>query len=119
MAIDEEPVSFNRAGAKRIVRATKAYENGNRLPPLPGGRFSGFRTGAVVAKTDGSGISALSGTTAGSGNVVLYEMDGDGELTDTDVTLVCWNLGTAVGANKFILVVFGTRGPWVVVEPCT
>lgn len=119
MPIDESPVAFNRAGAKRVVQATKVVENQYRND-VPGGRYSGGGggRGLVVAKTDVSGLSALSGTTAGSGNVTLYNMNASGSLTATGVTLKCWNLGAAVAGNKFILVAFGTRGPWAVVEPC-
>lgn len=118
MPIDDEPVSFNRAGAKRIVRAAKTVESQYRLPPLPAGRFSGFRTGAVPGVTAGP-ITAKAGNTAGSGDVTLYDMDENGVLSETDVTLKCWNLGGDVASGKDVLVVFGTRGPWLVVVPCS
>lgn len=120
MAIDDQPVAFNRAGAERIVRATKTLENQYRLPPPQGGRYSGGRgAGCVVAKTGVSGITALLGSKAGSGDVTLYDMDEDGDLIATGVTLKCWNIGGEIGGNKFILVDFGTRGPWAIVVPCS
>lgn len=119
MPVDNKPVAFNREGAQRIITATKIVENQYRLPPPQSGRFSGGRgAGLVVAKTESGGISALSGTTAGSGDVRLYDMSETGALTATGVVLKCWNLGGLIAGDRFISVAFGTRGPWAVVDPC-
>lgn len=120
MAIDDQPVAFNRAGVKRIVQATKVIEDQYRNE-VQGGRYSGGagNRGLVMAKTGGSGISAFTPEVvspatparAGSGDITLYDMAENGDLTATGVTLKCWNLGGAIGVNKDILVAFGTRGP--------
>lgn len=60
---------------------------------------------ARIAKTDGSGIPAMSGTTLGFGTVTLYDADEDGLLVAGDDT-VAHNLATGadgdVAPNTFI-----------------
>lgn len=58
-----------------------------------------------IAKSGGSGIPAMSGTTAGSGTVTLYDLAGaTGTTVATQaVTVTALNLAsTAVGNNKMI-----------------
>lgn len=58
----------------------------------------------AVAKADGSGVTARSGTTAGSGTVAVYYIAA-GVLTDTGETLTAYNLSaTAVANNAYITI---------------
>lgn len=74
--------------------------------------------GNYVAKTDGSGITAISGDTPGSGTVTLYAYDG-ADLVSLSVTETCRNMAGAVAADTYIQTKvdeFGVR--WVDVEAC-
>lgn len=119
MAEATKPVAFTPEGARRIVRATQIVERSDRLPAIERSRFNGVPVGVVPAKTAPGGISAKSGSTAGSGNVTLYDMSESGSLTAGSTTIKAWNLGPAVAGNIDVLVAFGLRGPWIVVEPCS
>ena len=56
----------------------------------------------VMAKTDGSGIAARSGSTMGQGTVNLYAFDHAGVLTSLGLSETAYNWsGTAIPANKF------------------
>lgn len=124
---DKQPVAFDRQGAARIVNATRIVEAQYRNPPVQGNRFSGGRNaGMVPAKVGAGGITAFTPATtspaapakAGTGDVTLCDMDAEGNLTETGVTLTAWNLGGSIAGGGYILVDFGTRGPWPVVQPC-
>lgn len=115
---DIKPVFFNAGQVRRLVQATQAVERAYRLPPAPGEQFSRGGPGGVIPAKTTSAISAKSGSTAGSGSIELYEMAETGVLTATGITLTVWNMGGSVASGKDVLVAFGTRGPWIVVEPC-
>jgi hypothetical protein len=115
----ETPTAFSAANARRVARATTIVEKAYRLPPLPGAGYLGNLGGLAVAKTGASGLSARAGTTAGSGDITLQDVDESGVMTDTETTLTAWNLGDAVAADTLVLVAFGPGGPWIVVEPCS
>jgi hypothetical protein len=112
------PTAFTARNAQRVARATVVVERAYRLPPLPGGGRLGGTGGVALAKTGASGISAFDGTTVGSGDVTLYQVEEDDTVTATDVTLTARNIGGAVAGNTWVLVGFGDRGPWVLVEIC-
>lgn len=88
-------------------------------------RLAAFRNelqepGVVVGKTDGSGISAASGTTVGSGNVTIYTLPvGSTTISTTGQTVTCYNVAGAVDANEYVLMARDDAGRyWVVVERC-
>ncbi len=58
----------------------------------------------AVAKAGGSGVTARSGTTAGSGTVSIYSIV-DGILTDTGETVTAYSMSaTAVANNAYITI---------------
>ena len=58
----------------------------------------------AVAKAGASGVTARSGTTAGSGTVTIYYIDG-GVLTSTSQTVTAYSLSaTAVANNAYITI---------------
>ena len=58
----------------------------------------------AVAKAGASGVTARSGTTAGSGTVTIYYIDG-GVLTSTSQTVIAYSLSaTAVANNAYITI---------------
>ena len=70
------------------------------------------RQGALfyVGQTDGSGITARSGTTPGTGTVTLYEFDSGGLLSarqdegGNDITVTAYNLSTtAVASTTYVM----------------
>lgn len=70
-----------------------------------------------VAKT-GSAISAISGSTPGSGTVTVYKLV-SGVLETTGVTLTVYNMAGEVAENAFIQCKTDFNGvPWVDVENC-
>lgn len=72
---------------------------------------------ASFAKSGGSGIPALTGTTPGSATVTLYDFDGT-SLTAGDTATAFNPSTTAVGANRW-LIVLKVQTQWVViVEDC-
>jgi hypothetical protein len=73
-----------------------------------------------IGKTDGSGISALSGTTPGSGTVTLYRKPaGETDLVSTGYTVTCYNMAGAVDASEWVAMIRDRFGRfWVVVEKC-
>ena len=86
------------------------------LVPIPVGSYirisRDFRSGVwmtgemqtAVAKAGASGVTARSGTTAGSGTVTIYYIDG-GVLTSTSQTVTAYSLSaTAVANNAYITI---------------
>lgn len=73
-----------------------------------------------VAFTDGSGITARSGSTPGSGTVTLYKRNSSGALTSRGYTATCYNaVDVAVGASRYIQYKIDDQGDlWVDVENC-
>lgn len=70
------------------------------------------------AKSDGSGITAISGSTPGSGTVTLYGFDGS-SLSSRALDVTCYNMAGAVDADTWLLVTQDIFGRWwVVVENC-
>ena len=68
-----------------------------------------FLPAVYVGRTDGSGVSAMSGSTPGTGTVTLYEFDAAGDLAaivdsnSNNVTETVYNLSqTAVAANTYV-----------------
>jgi len=78
--------------------------------------------GAVfeLAETDGSGISAMSGDTPGSGTITPYRVRGDGTIQARDHDETCYNMAGAVAATTYIGVLRDSfNRPWVIVEDCS
>lgn len=76
--------------------------------------------GAVrIAKTGGSAIGAMSGSTPGSGLVTPYEFDGS-TLVTSGVTTTAFNLHptATVSANAWIMYIEVQGFPFVFWEPC-
>jgi hypothetical protein len=75
--------------------------------------------GARYALTDHDGISALSGATLGAGTITLYRRDGAMLVPDADTDpATCYNAGSAVSGDAFVIVA-KVDGAWaVVVEAC-
>jgi len=55
-----------------------------------------------LAKTDSSGITAMSGDTPGSGTITPYRIRGDGTIQARDHDEKCYNLAGAVAADTYI-----------------
>jgi hypothetical protein len=73
-----------------------------------------------LAKTDGTGISAMTGDTPGSGTITPYRIRGDGTITALSHTETCYNLAGAVAATTYIGILRDAWGrPWAIVEDCT
>jgi hypothetical protein len=117
---DKKPVTFNRAGAKRIAEAVKYVEKlpRNTLPQRgrpPAGNLSGVR----LAKSQAGGIAAVSSLTPGTGSVELYGYSGPGTAAfPTGVIVTVSNIGAAIAASKLCYVAEGDGGWHVVVVPC-
>ena len=80
-----------------------------------------------LAKTDGSGITARSGTTAGSGTVTLQTVSANGAISaqqdqeGNDVTVTAYNVSTeALPSSSYTFVVQETISGtlWAVFEDC-
>ena len=92
------------------------------LPPLsisstPAGplfRYAWPIFQAYIGQVATGGISARVGTTLGSGNVAIQNVDPSGNLTTSTMTVVAWNITTAmILANKYC-VVLKIAGLWVI-----
>lgn len=74
----------------------------------------------VLGKTDGSGISAESSGTPGSGTVTIYRKPaGETDVQSTSYDVTCYNLAGAVDADTFVIMgrdAFGRY--WALVERC-
>ncbi len=107
-------------GVQRIARQVTRLERAVQEPAIPErGRFPAGAVQGLFAKTGGGGVAARSGATLGSGVVTVYKADALGVLSATTTTLTAYNLaGSAVGANKYIVII-PVAGLWVVaVEDC-
>lgn len=101
----------------RQLRRAEHHPIGEAVPRMRGPQ-STFACGKV-AKTGGSGIPAMSGTTPGSATVTLYEFDVDAVSLAAGDTVTAYHIGsTAVGNNKFIQVKWIDGGWFVDVESC-
>ena len=109
----------------RVVRHVESQPQTHRADRRPTGHglYEFF-----LGKTDGSGITARSGTTPGSGTVTLYNLDtATSTLTvqqdadAADVTETVYNLSeTAVAASAYVMISreFITGTFWAVWEDC-
>jgi hypothetical protein len=94
-------------------------------PPLalsrgPGGSILWLASDLLetsFAKSGGSGVPALTGTTPGFADVVLYSFDGT-SLTAGDTVKAFNPSTTAVGANKWLILLTVQGSPVVIVEAC-
>jgi len=101
---------FSEHSASRIARAVRWAEKhygdrllGQRQQPTAVYRF-------LIGKTDGSGITARSGSTVGTGTVTLYYIDPDTDALTVkqdrngdDVTVTVKNMSTtAVAASAYV-----------------
>lgn len=104
---------FNRKeDAERSIEIARQTPRGQvRLPP-EGATSQGFWFQSRLAKTDGSGVSARSGTTAGSGTVTLQYLSGT-TITDGSETVTVYNwTDDAAAATTYVWVQQDTLGTW-------
>lgn len=105
-----EITTFSRDAAEKIARVVRQVL---AEPRIVSGRpaMSAYGHGFWIAKTDGSGVTARSGDTPGSGTVTLYEIDSAGDLAEVTssgdasaVTKTAYNLSTtAVSSATYIM----------------
>jgi hypothetical protein len=70
-----------------------------------------------IAKSDGAGIPAISGTTPGKSSVTIHTFDGTSLSPSAPMTV--YNISTtAVGANKWLIVQRIGQYWFVIVEAC-
>ena len=105
---NEDTYGFSKPDAEQIVQS---LDSGDRIIPgsaSPAVVFFGSRMG----KTDGSGMTAASGDTMGSGTVALQYLSGS-TLTagGGNVTAYNWS-DEAVGANTKVRVAQDMYGVW-------
>jgi L-alanine-DL-glutamate epimerase-like enolase superfamily enzyme len=119
MADDKKtPATLSLDAAKRMGEATEFYEQNYREEPLPMARGPrAMATLVRLAKTTGT-ISAMAGSTAGTGNIELYTVAENGAVTASGVTTTVFNVGGSVATGKFVLVSTGPWGWWLVVVAC-
>ena len=74
----------------------------------------------TIGKTDGSGISAKSSDTPGSGNVTVHRLPaGGGDFESTGYVVTCYNMAGAVDASEYVAMAQDRFGRyWVIVENC-
>lgn len=109
-----------------IVSAIERALTINATPPIeaksgPDGTHLRF-TGLVFAhaKSGGSGIPAMSGSTPGSDDVTLYHQDETDDLVTQNVTVKAYNMsGVDVGADKNLILAMIDNRWFVIVEGCT
>ena len=95
-----------------IIRVSRNFKSGAWMPSM--------EVQTAIAKTIG-GISARSGTTAGSGTVDIYYLTSAGVLTDTGESVSAYNIaGGNVNGSTFITIKRVEGSPfWVVdMEDC-
>lgn len=108
--------AFGKRHADRLVdMAEESAEGPQQRPPQsrpPGLPYFEMR----LAKTDGSGITARSGTTAGSGTVTLQYLDDAGEIqasaNSADTFEVKNWVATAGAADTYVIVGQDSLGTW-------
>lgn len=112
--------SISKRNIERIGRATQRTERAYQNPTLDVFQRQRWSPVTRIAKTDGSGMTALSGTTPGYGNVVLYSFDRDaGTLTSRDTIKAYNSMPSAIPANLWIKV-SRIDGAWFITnQQCT
>ncbi len=105
------------AGIEAALNITSDPASGLELHRGKGGTFLRVnQREAIVAKTDGSGMTARSGATMGSGTVSLYAFDNGGVLTNLALNETAYTFSaTAIPANKYCLVM-RANGLFIVVS---
>lgn len=115
MTRDDHTYGFRRDTAESLKRMVGGADR--EFPEVrPSQRF---RSEIAVARTDGSGITARSGATPGTGNATIQFL-GATELANhgSAITVRNW-AGSAVAADAYILIGRDRRGVWwVVSEDC-
>lgn len=115
------PVWARQRDMRRVAETVHAVERQVRTRPERGRqthrrRFRDVHAAFRIGKTDGSGVSARSGTTPGSGTVQFYRRSAAGALEATEEdTVTAYNLSTVeVASNTYVGVGFAAGGWWVV-----
>lgn len=112
---------FTREGAERVAAATEIVERAvkgggpgrARRWPVGVGSFT-----HKIAKSGGSGVPALTGTTPGSGLVTLQDF-APTTLTAQSGTVTAYNVSTtAVAANKYLVLAYVDGFWFIVMESC-
>lgn len=103
---------FSDDAVDKIRRVVRQVLGEPQFSVDAGQRHPAFGLLTYLAKCDGSGISARSGTTLGSGTVTLYTTNASHQLTawtdrnGTAITKTAYNMSTtAVAANAYVVVV--------------
>lgn len=113
-AFPGDPLEIKASEWNQVRRQTKP----NSTQAVPRAQFI---PETYYAKAGGSGISARSGSTLGSGTVTLYYRGASNVLTTTGITVTCYNIsGTAVDADAWLIISreYTSRDFVVVVESC-
>ena len=72
-----------------------------------------------IGKTDADGITAMSGTTPGSGTVELHRIRADGTLVATGREETCYSSAGDVAGDTWVGILRdGWNRPWAIVEDC-
>lgn len=97
-----EAYGFFENDARRILQKSRA---GNEEPQLPLPPIQPT-SGACMAQVKTGGISARSGTTAGSGDATILQIATGSALSTTSFEVTVYNLGTGTAAvNDYITIV--------------
>lgn len=110
---------FDEPTANRLVGLAGKTPRRNNQPPEPRRPEQPIYMQSRLALSDGSGISARSGTTAGNGTVTLQYLDGSTITANTD-TLTVYNWSkTAAAAETYVWVHQDSLGTWWILgEDC-
>lgn len=88
--------------ADRVKKMIGSFEGGALTPPYQGSpRPLPGPVETWVGKTTTT-ITALSGTTPGSGTVELYNLS-NGTLNDQGISLTLYNLGSSIASGSWVL----------------
>lgn len=106
--VSQKAAVFDPATARRVVRATLAYEDGGKSQGPPGVRSSGDDSDAVLCKT-------TSAWSKGSSATLQIWAGAPGSETNTGVTLSAYNRYAAIATGKFCTVMLHRHGYYYVV----
>ena len=121
------PRILSESALSRTIDVVRRVENtpDSLIPPQSP---SSFGLAFYIGKTDGSGLTARSGTTPGTGTVTLYTLSSGAlaefkDKTGTPVanTVTCKNLSdTAVAASSYVMLLQDpvSGAYWCVWEDC-